>query len=80
MSKEPSQFEFVVLPMIFIGIFALCFIIFSRYGCYAKWERAEMSGISWGPIQGCMVQLPDGRWVPEERVRVIEVSRIDGKS
>lgn len=46
----------------------------SAAACSSKWDRSGMQS-SWGPIQGCVVKLPDGRWLPEERVREIDISR-----
>ena len=43
--------------------------------CYEKWTRAGMDDVSWGFFKGCMLKLPDGRWLPAERVREIELPR-----
>jgi hypothetical protein len=43
--------------------------------CHAKWDRANMVSVEWGPIQGCMVKLPDGRWLPEERIREFDIPK-----
>lgn len=40
--------------------------------CSSRWDGSGLA-TSWGPLQGCKVKLPDGRWMPEDRVREIEV-------
>lgn len=40
--------------------------------CTAKWQRSGLAS-EWGLFQGCLVRLPDGRWLPEERLREIEI-------
>lgn len=29
---------------------------------------------SWGPVKGCIVQTPNGRWLPEERIREVDLT------
>lgn len=48
-------------------------VVFTNWSCSSKWARSGMAS-SWGPVQGCLVQLPDGRWMPDERVREIEIT------
>jgi len=50
-------------------------MVFEYLGCHAKWERAGMQLVEWGPIQGCMVKLPDGRWMPTERLREMDLPK-----
>jgi prepilin-type N-terminal cleavage/methylation domain-containing protein len=42
--------------------------------CTAQWERSGMAS-SWGLIQGCMVEVEPGRWIPQERLREIDLPR-----
>ena len=44
------------------------------YQCGAKWGRSGMAS-EWGFIQGCMVEVEPGRWIPDERVREIDIPR-----
>lgn len=66
--------------MILVWTFGILFVIFvgvaflSRATCYSRWERSGMPA-SWGVIQGCIVEVEKGRWLPEDRVREIEIPR-----
>lgn len=40
--------------------------------CGSRWEYSGLK-TSWGPIKGCLVQMPDGRWLPDDRVREIDI-------
>jgi len=40
------------------------------YSCRSKWEASGMA-VSWGPIQGCLIQPEDGKWIPAENYREI---------
>jgi hypothetical protein len=70
-----------------IGIFIVLVIslltglamIMENWSCKSKWEHAGMAGITWGPVQGCLVKLPDGRWLPEERIREIDIPKTERK-
>jgi hypothetical protein len=71
-----------ILLLIIFGVLFLCFVIIPGIGmwgnwsaCHAKWDRANMVSVEWGPIQGCMVKLPDGRWLPEERIREFDIPK-----
>jgi hypothetical protein len=65
---------FIVSVLFIVGVVIVGFII-ENATCKSKWERSGMAGVTWGPIQGCLVKLPDGRWLPEERIREIEIPR-----
>ncbi|HOW46091.1 MAG TPA: hypothetical protein P5305_01385 [Rubrivivax sp.] len=41
--------------------------------CHARWGDSGMPS-SWGPLKGCHVQLPSGRWVPDDRVRETDLN------
>lgn len=62
-------FVVIVLLLIFGGSMVL-----SKMACHARWEQSGMA-TSWGVIQGCLVKLPDGRWVPDDRVREFDLQR-----
>lgn len=36
--------------------------------CQSKWARSGLHA-EFGVFQGCLVRLPDGRWIPQENVR-----------
>lgn len=56
---------------VLIGLLILGYMALSSVTCSARWKGSELK-TDWGPIQGCRVQLPDGRWMPEDRVREID--------
>lgn len=54
-------------------IVSLALVITANFfSCTSKWKLSGMKS-SYGPMQGCLVQLPDGRWLPEERIREIDI-------
>lgn len=65
----------------FLDIIALCggfvlsiilvAMIGSRHQCNVQWNASGMAS-NWGPVQGCLIQLKDGRWVPAENYREIK--------
>jgi hypothetical protein len=48
--------------------------VIGGYACHARWERSGMP-TSWGLFQGCLVRMPDGRWLPERALRDIELGK-----
>lgn len=44
---------------------------FASYSCHTKAEKQGME-CSWGPIQGCMVKMPDGKWIDYDRLRYMD--------
>lgn len=38
--------------------------------CSAQWEDSNFH-YRWGIMQGCMIQLPNGSWVPAQSYRVV---------
>lgn len=75
-TKRTKGFTVIEL-MIIIAIFCILgsMPIISYFECHAKWDKAGMAAVEWGPMQGCMLKQPDGRWLPAERMREIEMPR-----
>jgi hypothetical protein len=71
-----AELLLVIIACIFLfgGVFVLGGIL-SYYHCHRQWDAAGMSEVSWGVLQGCMLKMPDGRWIPAERVREIDLPR-----
>lgn len=74
MNDESKDF----LATLIVGIIGIVMLwaltlIPDYFSCAARWSESSMQ-TSWGPIQGCKVQLPDGRWLPEDRVREIPIT------
>ncbi len=61
-----------IMHLMLYLIIALCLfagtVIFGSIACDAKWETSGFK-TSYGPIKGCLIQLPDGRWIPSENYR-----------
>lgn len=52
---------------------------FKSWSCSSKWEYSGMQ-TSWGPVKGCLVQTPNGYWIPAERIREVDLTpRTDEK-
>jgi hypothetical protein len=68
-SAELEIFIWFILFVLFLGGSAL----FNYLGCKSQWERSGLQ-CDWRPIQGCMVQLPDGRWLPSSKIREIDIN------
>lgn len=52
-------------------IIALCLILESCT-CSSRWSKSGMM-TSWGPVQGCLVKTEGNKWIPEDRVREVDV-------
>ena len=59
---------FYFLETLFISLVICVALGFSYMECHSKAEKQGME-CSWGPIQGCMVKMPDGSWMDYERLR-----------
>ena len=60
--------------LVVILVFGLGSCAYSSVSCESRWEHSNMAS-TWGPIKGCLVKLPDGRWLPEDRVREIDIPK-----
>lgn len=75
MKHKQRGYTDLIVNLILLGIVAAVIVgaLFAKpFACHAKWSRSGMQS-SWGPLQGCVVRMPDGRWIPEERVREIDI-------
>lgn len=54
----------------------ICGLIFmyESYKCGAGWSRSGMD-TDWGPVQGCLVQVSEHRWIPSDRVREVDLPK-----
>lgn len=59
----------IVMTILIFVISALL----DRSSCHGQWERSGLK-VNWGPIKGCLVQMPDGRWLPTSAVRDVDVT------
>lgn len=58
----------LVFLIIIVGIWAMV----DAASCKSRWAQSGLSS-TWGPIQGCLVKTKDGRIVPEEVIKDIDV-------
>lgn len=63
----------VVSNLVALVIVAVVYGIWSSASCSAQWEKSGLTS-DWGPIKGCTVHLRDGRWLPADRVREIDIT------
>ena len=59
--------------ILFIIIILCVVALIDSYSCRSRWSDTGVLEVSWGPFQGCKVKLPDGRWMPEDRIREVDV-------
>lgn len=59
-------------------IAGICVILFGLVAwidsasCSSKWEGSGLES-KWGPLSGCLVKWPDGRWLPSDVIRDISL-------
>lgn len=61
------------IAAIIVAFIWAIFIGLPAYGCHSKWRDSGLDS-QYGFFAGCRVQTPDGRWLPAERVREIEIT------
>lgn len=54
-----------------IVVIVVLVLVGAYYSCHAQWAESGMA-TSWGPVQGCLIQRPDGRWIPDSNYRELE--------
>lgn len=70
--------DMVIPAFVVVGLFVLLIcgaFAADRAACHAQWENAGMSEVRWKLVGGCMVKLPDGRWLPADRIREIDIPK-----
>jgi hypothetical protein len=64
----------LIASLIVCAVFALPLMAVYNMSCKARWSDSGMA-VSWGPIQGCKVQVGPSRWLPEDRVRETDIPK-----
>jgi len=59
--------------LIALAAFLAVAAIVSSVQCSSRWGHSGLE-TSWGPIQGCLVKIENGRWIPDDRVREVDLS------
>lgn len=62
----------IVLTLIFALVSLIVWFIASSWSCSSRWADSGLQS-SWGPIKGCLVKTASGRWVPDDRVRDVDL-------
>lgn len=66
--------EYIVFSL-FLAVFFVALVVgallLDSLSCSSRWKYSGLESSS-GPLQGCLVHLPDGRWIPDDRYREIE--------
>jgi len=78
MNQQRGDSELILIAgliVLLVVVVPVVVLWFQYLGCHARWDRAGMSDVSWGPIQGCLVKMPDGRWLPSDRVREMDLPK-----
>lgn len=58
-----------VLAFVVMGVVVfLPFMALDAYSCSSRWAKSGFE-TSWGPLQGCNIRPPGGRWMPEKNYR-----------
>lgn len=56
-----------------IGIILVIVVVLALGSCSCSTKAAKQGmECSWGPIQGCMVKMPDGKWMDYDRLRYMD--------
>lgn len=63
----------LLFNLVVLAVLLAVWLIASYWSCTSRWSASGMP-TSWGPVQGCLVRTPAGRWVPEDRVSDIDLS------
>lgn len=61
----------VLLLLVLAFILSLPFLA-DWWKCSSRWSTSGVQS-SYGPIQGCLVEVKPGRWVPDDRVREVDL-------
>jgi hypothetical protein len=60
----------IIGPLILIALILGAVNKLTQYSCFAAWEDSGMP-VKYSFMGGCKIQLPDGKWIPEDRYREI---------
>ena len=60
------------LYLIFWVVTFCAYMLFASWSCSSRWADSGLKS-SWGPVKGCLVKTSSGRWVPDDRVRDVDL-------
>ena len=58
----------LIVPCIMIALVIGAAYKIDQYSCTSRWEDSGMA-TKYSFMGGCKIQLPDGKWIPEDRYR-----------
>ena len=67
---SPIKFGLILVGSVAVPLIGT--LIVSKLHCESQWAQSGLA-VQWGPLKGCVVQMPSGRWIPAERVRDIDL-------
>jgi hypothetical protein len=68
MSYDDDIFPQILISVVALAAVAIGGLVWASASCESKWARSGMHH-TWGPVQGCMIEVQPGKWIPEERWR-----------
>lgn len=70
MRRQRGSVGFYVLVLIAL-LSAAAYV--SALTCERRWAGSGLA-VEWGIVEGCRVLMPSGRWMPDDRVRDVDIS------
>lgn len=73
MRKENYEMIVYVVTMLSLAVLGIAIANVIKYSkCHSQFGRSGFS-VEWGPIQGCMVEVRKGVWLPSTSIRDISL-------
>ena len=72
MKRTPRGDAEFVPALVIAGVSVILWVIFASLSCSSRWADSGLKS-SWGPVKGCLVKTPAGRWIPDDRVREVDL-------
>lgn len=70
--SQRGWMDLIASVIIFVVVVAIMLVL-SSMKCDNQWKLSGLRS-DWAPIQGCLVEVRPGIWVPDERVREMDVT------
>lgn len=70
--NQRGSVELIASLLVFVVVVAIAMVL-SSMKCDSRWKLSSLRS-DWAPIQGCLVEVRPGIWVPDERVREMDVT------
>lgn len=73
-----STIKTFAVCVVYMAVAFAVYCVVGSWQCSARWEHSGLRS-TWAPVQGCLVQVGPNRWLPDDRVREIDIPRPDAK-